>query len=191
MTKSARIMWSSSLFVAAACLCGCQKATSASETIDVDDFVDAAITPGTATAAVSTDGRTYRIVRGNNQPDEILTFAYKTTFQVQVTINSNATDDDMDLEFPVEITSLNAKVEQASGGIVTAPTGGEVEHYDSVVSGTSGKTFSGPNTSVTFNYDVWYTLPSGGKEAMITISVAFKDDDSRTFTKTVKVLVNP
>ncbi len=191
MERTLDWVWISLLIVGAATLGGCQKATTASDTLDVDDFVDSAVAPSPATATASTDGRTYRVVRGNNQPDDILEYKYKTSFQVTLTVNSNATDDDVDLEFPVEITSIAAKVEQASGGIVTAPTGGEVEHFDSVISQTSGKTFGAVNGTVTFRVDVWYTLPSGGKEALITTTIACQDDDSQTFTKVVKVNVTP
>jgi len=179
------------MFAAAALLSACQSPTDSSDTLDVDDFVDSSVTPSTASAVTSTDGRSYRVVRGNNQPDDIYAYQYKTSFRVTVTINKNAADDDIDLSFPVTVTSISAKVEQASGGIVTPPTGSDAEHYESVLSGSTGSTFSGTNSSVAFTEDVWYSLPSKGKEALVTVTISFKDDDSKTFTKTVTVLVNP
>lgn len=192
MRQSARRVYLPMLFAAAALsLWGCQSPTESSDTIEVDDFVDSSVSPSTATAVESTDGRTYRIVRGNNQPDDILAFQYKTAFRLSITVNSNAADDDVDLTFPVKITSVTAKVEQASGGIVTPATGGDVEHFESVVSGSTGNEFGAVNSSVSMNYEVWYTLPSKNKEALITVSVVLTDDDSTSFTKTVKVLVQP
>jgi hypothetical protein len=34
-------------------------------------------------------------------------------------------------------------------------------------------------------YDVWFTLPNGGKGALATVTVSFKDSDRRTFSKTI------
>ena len=56
----------------------------------MDDYVTSVTTPATATATASTDGRTYRVVRGNNQPDEVLPFTYVTTFAVTLTTEGSA-----------------------------------------------------------------------------------------------------
>ena len=184
------------IIVAAAATCllmstGCQSPTSASDTVSVDDYVTSVTTPPTATATEATDGRTYRVVRGNNQPDEVLAFKYVTTFAVTLTINSKATGKDVDLTFPITITAATGKVQQASGGIVTPPTGGEVEHYDSVIVQTTNSTISAVNGTATLTFQVWYTLPNGRKEALVTESVSFKDADGATFSKNVDVVVSP
>ncbi|MGC4086265.1 MAG: POTRA domain-containing protein [Vicinamibacterales bacterium] len=170
---------------------GCQSPTSASDTVSVDDYVTSVTTPSIATAIDATDGRTYRVVRGNNQPDEILPFTYTTTFAITFTVTSKATDKNVDLTFPVSITSASGKVQQASGGIVTPPTGGEVEHYDSVILSTSNSSVAAVNGNATLTFQVWYTLPSARKEALVTESVSFKDADGKTFTKSVDVVVAP
>jgi hypothetical protein len=169
----------------------CQSPTSASDSIDVDDVVTSITTPTRAIATESTDGKTYRVVRGNNQPDDVLPYKYATTFAITLTITSNATDDDIDLTFPCTITAASGKVQQASGGIVTPPTGGEVEHYESVILSTSNSSIAAVNGTATLTFKVWYSLPSGQKEALITESISFKDDDGQTFTKNVDVLVEP
>ena len=94
------------------------------------------MSPDPATADAST-GRTYRVVRGNNQPDEILEFDWKTTFTVTVRLNDKASDSDLDLAFPVDITAATVKVNQATGGILSPPTGGSTEHQDYVIAQTS------------------------------------------------------
>ena len=66
---------------AVAATAGCQSPTSASSTLKVDDFVDSSITPNPA-SAVSSSGKTYRVVRGNNQPDDVLPYQYTTSFTV-------------------------------------------------------------------------------------------------------------
>lgn len=169
----------------------CQSPTSASDTVSVDDYVTSVTTPSTASATDATDGRTYRVVRGNNQPDEVLAFKYSTTFAITLTVTSKATDKSVGLTFPMTITSASGKVQQASGGIVTPPTGGEVEHYDSVILGTSNSSISAANGNATITFQVWYTLPSTRKEALITENISFKDADGQTFAKSVDVVVAP
>lgn len=172
-------------------LAACQSPTDASDTLDVDDFVDATVVPARASAAAATDGKTYRVVRGNNQPDDVLPYDWFTSFDITLVVNSNATDDSVDLEFPVTITSASGKVQQASGGIVTPPTGGDVEHYESVIAGSSGSSIAAVNGAVTLTFQVWYDLPSLKKDALITEQVSFRDNNGVTFTKNVDVIVNP
>lgn len=167
----------------------CQSPTE-EETIDVDDFLETSASPSPTNADASS-GRTYRVVRGNNQPDEILEFDWHTGFGLSVRLNNNAADKDLDLDFPVTLTSATLKVQQASGGIVSPPTGGEIEHYDSVTSQVSGNEFGGANQSITMYFDVWYDLPSLKKEALITVALTFADDKGKSFSKTVQVRVNP
>jgi hypothetical protein len=168
----------------------CQSPTSTSSTLNVDDFVDATISPSPAPAAAST-GKTYRVVRGNNQPDEVLPYQFTSTFSVTTTINSNANDDSVKLSFPVTILSASGKVEQASGGIVTPPSGGEVEHYESIILSSSGSTISGVGAGVTMVFQVWYALPSGNREARVTESVSMKDNGGKTFAKDIRINIAP
>jgi hypothetical protein len=169
---------------------GCQSPTSASSTLSVDDFVTAAISPDPATA-VDAVGKTYRVVRGNNQPDEILPYSYVTSFAITLTVTSEATSDSVDLTFPVTITSVSGKVQQAAAGIVTPPTGGDVEHYESLIAQSSGSQFAAVNGTITMSFQVWYALPNGRREAVVTESISLKDDSGKTFTKNVDVKVAP
>lgn len=178
------------LLAAAAAAASCQSPTSASSSLNVDDFVNATISPDPAAASASS-GKTYRVVRGNNQPDEVLEYDWVTTFSVTVIVNSNATSKDVDLSFPVTVTSASGKVEQASGGIVTPPTGGEVEHYESIILASSGSQISGVGGGVTMNFLVYYDLPSLKKEALVTEVISFKDNAGKTFSKSVPVKVAP
>lgn len=190
MKRPMRVLCLPALLVAAALAGACQSPTSTdTDTLDVDDFVDATVSPSPAAAQASTDGKTYRLVRGNNQPDDILAYDWKTTISVAVTLNSNAASDDVDLEFPATILSATAKVEQASGGIVSPPTGGESEHYESVLVSSTGNSFAAPNITQTMVFDIWYDLPSLRKEALVTFTVSMKDEDGATFTKTASVQV--
>jgi hypothetical protein len=179
---------------AAACILGglaasgCQKPSSTTTT-DIDDILVTTITPSPANADASTDGRTYRVVRGNNQADDILPYDWKTNFTIDVAFNSKADDDDM-LAFPVKLSSATLKVQQATGGIVTTPTGSDSEHYE-YVTASSGNTFGAVEQHVAMNYDVWYDLPSLKREALVTVTLVFLDDDGKSVTKAVDVRVAP
>ncbi len=174
----------------AAAAAACQSPTDPDDTPSVDDFLVATISPSPATGDQATDGRTYRVVRGNNQPDDILAYDWKTTFSVSVTLNDKADDDDY-LTFPVDLTAATVTVKQASGGIVTTPTGGDTEHSDYVVSHATSNRYSAVNTTNTLTFDVWYDLPSLRREALITVQLTFKDTDGVTFSKSIDVLVAP
>ena len=169
---------------------GCQSPTDPEDVIGVDDFVEASSSPDPATADASS-GRTYRVVRGNNQPDEILEFDWKTTFTVTVRLNDTAADADLDLAFPVDITAATVKVQQATGGIVSPPTGGSLEYQDYVIAQTSGNRYAAANSAHSITFDIWYDLPNLRKEALVTVTIGLKDTDGRTFTKTFDVRVSP
>jgi hypothetical protein len=171
-------------------MAGCQSPTSADSSLDVDDFLETSVAPSPASADQSLDGRTYRLVRGNNQPDDILAYDWKTTFAVTLRMNDKA-DDKNGVTFPVDLTSATITVKQASGGIVTTPTGGDVEHSEYIVSNSTSNRFAGVNTSITVTFDVWYDLPSLRKEALITAQFSFKDADGAVFSKSVDVNVSP
>jgi hypothetical protein len=167
----------------------CQSPTEPDETLDVDDFLEIAVTPNPAIATEATDGKTYRVVRGNNQPDDILPYDWKTAFTLTATLNGKA-DDENALEFPVDITSVTLQVKQASGGIVTPPTGGETEYYSYVTQASSNR-YAAVNQTITIAFEVWYDLPSLRREALVPVTLAFKDNDGATFTKTYDVRVAP
>jgi hypothetical protein len=186
-----RTTWGALAAIAAGAviLTGCQRPTEASDPTSVDDFVDASA-PSAVNAATSTDGRTYRVAR-NNESDLIVPYQFKTSFAVMLTLNGNASDSKYDLTFPVTLTQVTVKVNQASGGIVTPPTTGDPERSDYVVTQASGNKFASANTSITMNVDVWYTMPSQQKEALITVTFNLIDTDGKAFAKTATINVSP
>jgi hypothetical protein len=170
---------------------GCQKPTDPSDTIRFDQAVDITANPDPISADVQTGGRTYRVVRGNNQPDDILPYDWHAVFAANISLNSNADDDDLDIDYPVRVVATTLTIKQATGGIVTPPSGGESEKYEFVTLSASGNQFAGIDTPITLGFEVWYDLPSLRKEAIVQVAASFVDDDGSTFQKVVDIKVAP
>lgn len=172
-------------------LSACQSPTSTSNTKSYDDAVDVTTAPNPIIADTNTGGKTYRIVRGNNQPDEIAAYDWHATFTSTVSFNSTATDKDVDLSFPIRLSSATLVVKQASGGIVTPPTGTDKEYYEFVTVNASGNQFGTVGSPVSGTFEIWYDLPSLRKEAVVSLSLSFVDNDSKTFSVSRDINVAP
>lgn len=170
---------------------GCQSPTDPDDVVQFDDAVDVSVSPNPIVADTGTGGRTYRVIRGNNQPDDILPYDWHAVFTTSLSLNNNATNDDVDVTFPIRITATTVTVRQASGGIVTTPTGGETEKYEFVISASSGNSISGVSTALSTTFETWYDLPSLRKEAVVTVQYTFLDADSVPFTKSVDFNIAP
>jgi hypothetical protein len=178
--------------LAALCtLTGCQSPTSADDVVPYADTVTVAATPDPIAADASTGGRTYRVVRGNNQPDDILAYDWHAIFSASVQLNGQATDDDLDVDFPVRVTAATLTVKQASGGIITPPTGGDSEKFEFITLSASGNQLTGTDAPINLSFEVWYDLPSLRKEAVVQLAVSFVDDDGTTWAKSVDLRVAP
>jgi len=175
---------------AAAVVSGCQSPTDPDDTIDVDDFVEASQTPNPAEATTG-DGRTYEKTQ-SELPSLFLPYDWKVRFGVTLLVNNTANDEDLSLQFPIEITTVNITVMQCSSGIVIPPSGDAV-YAAHDVAGSTGASFGSANSSQTLTLDVWYDLPNGRKEACIDVAVGLKwdndDDVPVSVTKTVRVRV--
>jgi hypothetical protein len=189
MVRTVRVLL---VIFAALSLSSCESPTDPDEdeTISVDDFVESTTNPDPAIADGPT-GKIYRVVLGNNQPDEFREYDWKTSFGVTIRINANVEDDDLELEFPFKLNSATVKVEQAAGGIISPPTGGEIERFESTIVSATSNQIHAVNGAITVNFDVWYDLPNLRREALLTVSLNLQDNDGRTLTKTVKLQVAP
>lgn len=167
---------------------GCQSPTDPDDVIGVDEYVDVSVSPDPIVADVG-DGKTYRVTV--NDQIETRVYDHRATFNVNVTLNETAGDDDLDFAWPIELTSLTADVDQASGGIRNPPTGGEIERFESVIAQTTGNRYAGPNSSNMVTIDLWYDLPSLRKEALVTFTITFRDNDGVTFTRTAEFKIAP
>jgi hypothetical protein len=175
------------LLIAAAsviCASACQSPT---EPTDLDYIeVDA---PNTV-SSTGPSGRTYIIQATDNEPRQVIEYPYVARFTVTLRMTADASNEDGALDFPVDVTGTTATVSPASGGIVVPPpTGTQV--YSELVPFASGNRFNAVGDTVTITYDVYYHLPSGGKEALINLSLTLQDDDDNSFGETVQVKVSP
>ena len=169
MTKLPR----TALLLAAVALCACDAPTSSTA---LEVTLTASPDPA---VAVASHGVTYQVT---NPDDTISTLEYPWRTSFAVTIQETG-------GLAVDITSVNLKVQQASGGIVITPSGGDTEYYRFNSSASGNRVAANGTASVGF--EVWYDLPNGGKEALVTVSFGFRDDDGYTYTDSAQVRVAP
>jgi hypothetical protein len=165
----------------------CQSPTDPDE---APDLIEVTIAPDPAPAAGPT-GKTYKVEGDDNEADQILEYPWKATFTLSVHLTEAANDGDVGMELPLEISAATVKVQQASGGIVTPPTGSESERYEFVIAQASSNRFVSANSTLDMTFDVWYALPNGRREALVTVTLGFKDSGSYQFSEVVPVKVAP
>jgi hypothetical protein len=166
-----RLTTTAIVLLAGAWLAGCDESTATSS-----GAATFTVIPATATAEASSD-RTYTILGDSTHPDRTITYPWKTSFTVTITETVGVGRN---------ITAVSAKVQQASGGIVITPTS-DIEHYDYTFHASGNRIDPKGNTSVVF--DVWYDLPNKGREALVTATFSFTDDDNTSFSESTSVKV--
>jgi hypothetical protein len=185
-------VWRSVMAVVAGCaMAACQSPTDPSDDVDYTEAVDITASPDPIEADTSTGGKTYRVVRGNNQPDELLPYDWHAVFTSGLVLNDKATDSDLDIDFPVRITGATLTVKQATGGIITPPSGSEKEAFEYVPLNASGNSFAAVGSPLSMTFEVWYDLPSLRRESVVTLTFAFVDNDGTSFQESVDFRVAP
>jgi hypothetical protein len=169
----------------------CQNPNEPSDTIDYSEALEITVDPNPIVADGATGGKLYRVVRGNNQPDEMLPYDWHAVFSSTLVLNANANSEDLDLDFPVRITGATLTVKQATGGIITPPSGSETERFEYVPLAASGNQFAVINSPISLSFEVWYDLPSLRKESVVTLTYAFVDNDGTSFQRIVDFKVAP
>ena len=177
--------------MAALSMAGCQNPTDPSSTVNYNDAVTPTVSPDPIVADTNTGGKTYRVVRGNNQPDDILRYDFHSIFSATVTLNSQIAEEQLDVDFPVKITGATLVVKQATGGIITPPSGTDKEYYEYITLSASGNEFGAVGSSVTMEFETWYHLPSLRKESVVTMQFVFIDNDGTSFQRVVDFKVAP
>jgi hypothetical protein len=152
-----------SLLVAGLPGCGKASPTSSSSSSSSASTVNQTVTPDPATA------------EAYNQSGYVWTTSFNVT--LSQTGGSGA----------VTIRSVNADLQQAAGGIVVDPPANTDEAFRFQVKAT-GNTLPADGT-VAIDFDFAYTLPNGGREALVTINFILVDASGTSSTKTVQVRV--
>ncbi len=151
----------------------CESPTSATS-------IDVALTASPDPAfAESSTGVTYKVT---NSDDTVSTLEYTWRTSFTVTIKEEGGKG-------LDITAVNLAVQMASGGIVIQPSGGETIYYK--FTSSAGGNRVNANGSGSIGFTVWYDLPNDQKEALVTVSIGFEDDDDYTYTESIKVKVAP
>jgi hypothetical protein len=168
-----------SFFAAAAWLAGCSSPTE-SDSVDFDITLTSNADPTTATKST---GVQYKVTNADDTVS-YYDYDYRTSFSVSIQDNAG---------MPLDITSMNLTVQQATGGIVITPSGGDSVYYK--FNSAAATNHINKNGSADVGFDVWYDLPNQGREALITVSFTFTytddDDDEFTYSKNLQVKVAP
>ena len=90
---------------------------------------------------------------------------------------------------PVTITSVTHTVRQAVGGIVVVPTFPDSEEFLFEQRPRDNRIESGGEGVIEF--DVWYLLPNGGREAVVTVNVTFTSDIRGLLLSSIEIPVAP
>jgi len=163
--------------IAAASWAGCSAPTSSSPEFDVTFTA----TPDPAVATASS-GVQYRVT---NADSTVSVYDYDHRVHFDVNIKENA-------GLALDIASINLTVQQAAGGIVVTPSGGDQVYFK--FSSSAATNHINANGAADVGFDVWYDLPNQGKEALITVGFTFEyenDDNTYTYSDTAKVKVAP
>ena len=162
------------LLVAAAFLPACNAPTSSSPTLEVTITSN----PDPATASGPT-GVQYKVTNADDSVS-YYEYDYRTSFTVTVQETGG---------MALDVTALNLTVQQATGGIVITPSGGDQVYFR--FNSAAPTNHINANGSASVGLEVWYDLPNGGREALITVGFTFQDDDDNTYSKTFQVKVAP
>jgi hypothetical protein len=146
---------------------GCSSPTSSTNYFDVSYTV----TPDPATAGESS-GVQYKVT---NADSTVSYYDYSYRSHFVVTIREDA-------GYALDITAINLTIQQATGGIVISPSGGDQVYFKFTSQAVTNHVNARGTADVGF--DVWYSLPNGGREALVTVSFAYQytDNDSNRYS---------
>jgi hypothetical protein len=161
------------LLAAVSWLGACSSPTSSTEL-----SVDVTANPDPATASES-HGVTYQVTNADSTYSTY-EYSYRASFTATIQETGGTA---------LDITALDLKVQQATGGIVITPSGGDQIYFKFNSSAVTNHINAKGSAEVGF--DVWYRLPNGGREALVTVGMSFKDKDDNTYSKTLQVKVAP
>jgi hypothetical protein len=104
--------------------------------------------------------------------------AYAWTGSFTVTISNTNTS-------PITIRSITADLQQSSGGIVVTPITGTDEAFRFDVRAPGNRVDSNASMAIPFTF--FYTLPNGGREALVSLAFTAATDAGASGTVTATV----
>lgn len=130
-------------------------ATSGGSGTTTSSLVTATVSPSPAIAVVSSDA----------------SYSWSTSFTVTLAESKGV---------GVRVQSLKVDLQQAAGGIVIEPPTGFDESFRFNVSSPSNRVEA--NASLAVGFTFFYTLPNGGREALVTVTFTVVDDNGSAGT---------
>ena len=127
--------------------------------------------------AVASTGVTFAV------DGEVREYAYHVSFDLILRAHP-------DNEIGVMLTSDSVVLQQLESVPVEAPGGG-VDRETWRFEARSGEDRIEAREETARAFDVWYTLPNGGREALIALSLDFVDDNGTAFSQVHQVAVEP
>ena len=152
----------------------CSAPTSSTPTLEVTITSN----PDPATASGPT-GVQYRVTNADATVS-LYEYDYRSSFSITIQETGG---------LALDITAINLTVQQATGGIVITPSGGDQVYFK--FNSQAPTNHINAKGSAAVGFDVWYDLPNGGREALVTIGLSFKDGDDNTYSQTAQVKVAP
>ena len=114
---------------------------------------------------------------------EVLEYAYRVSFDLILRAHR-------DNEIGVMLTSDSIVLQQLQTIEPEGPGGGvNRETYQFEARSGEDRILAGQETSRA--YDVWYTVPNGGREVLIAVSLDFVDENGTPFSQVRQVPVEP
>ena len=115
--------------------------------------------------------------------DEVREYAYRVSFDLILRAHQNN-------EIGVMLTSDSVVLQQLESVAVEGPGGG-VDRETWRFEARSGEDRIEAREETARAFDVWYTLPNGGREVLIAVSLDFVDDNGTPFSQVHQVAVEP
>jgi len=162
--KLSRSVFSWALLVLAIFASACGKDTATSPTD---------VTPTTPTATVTVTANPETVIAGASTDPA---YTWRGSFVATIT-NTNTS--------PLTIKSITADLQQSTAGIVITPIEGTDESYRFEVRAPGNRIDLNGTLDIPFTF--YYTLPNGGREAIITVSFTATTDDGGAGTVTTTV----
>ena len=162
------------LLAAAFALAACQETPLAPTDETPQDAVEIFTVPEPVYAVPST-GVTFM------HGDDVRDYAFLASFDLILRANP-------DNGFAISVASDSLVLQQILTSPVEGPGGGVDRERYQHQSRDAGAAL-GPGGEISRGFDVWYTLPSGRRETIITVTLDFVDDRGVEFTRTHQVRV--